>query len=304
MQSLCSTRHAAASGCSSAVMAQRYQRSAVPRRQPGNRLQLPRSAGTASGGQTDGSDCCAHRAPHRRPSRSRPLAQADTVAATVLSVSARDRVFPHSELLVQIDPPALSRLGWDPSFAAAFAAAAPASTTPARVAMVSSQRLTVIGDWGSGRSPSPALSARPRPRAASPPATGWPSTTRWPCSCCPAAVCCSAAPPVARRPPRRWRPTSTRCSSRCRSASRSACAASSAAWPWPGRAVRDPLSCSPRPTSATTCPATSPPPARRPAGGGHRASARRALAWTRCAPPSPRGRRAPSSDRAARASRR
>ncbi len=44
--------------------------------------------------------------------------------------------------------PALSRLGWDDSFAAAFAALAAPSSAPARVAMVSSQRLSVVGGWG------------------------------------------------------------------------------------------------------------------------------------------------------------
>ncbi len=49
---------------------------------------------------------------------------------------------------MQIDPHGLSRLGWDSSFAAVFTAAAPASTRPARVATVSSQRLTVISQRG------------------------------------------------------------------------------------------------------------------------------------------------------------
>jgi ribosome small subunit-dependent GTPase A len=45
-------------------------------------------------------------------------------------------------------PPSLSRLGWDGSFAAAFTAVAPPTATPARVAMVSSQRLSVIAESG------------------------------------------------------------------------------------------------------------------------------------------------------------
>jgi ribosome small subunit-dependent GTPase A len=51
-------------------------------------------------------------------------------------------------LLVQTFSTALSRLGWDGSQAAAFAAVAPSSSTPARVALVSAQRLLVIGDSG------------------------------------------------------------------------------------------------------------------------------------------------------------
>jgi ribosome small subunit-dependent GTPase A len=49
---------------------------------------------------------------------------------------------------VQIDSLALSRLGWDPSSAADLASVAPPSATPARVATVSSQRLSVIGASG------------------------------------------------------------------------------------------------------------------------------------------------------------
>ncbi len=49
---------------------------------------------------------------------------------------------------MQIDPHALSRLGWGPCFADTFAATAPPSATPARVAVVSSHNLSVIGAAG------------------------------------------------------------------------------------------------------------------------------------------------------------
>ncbi|MDQ6856026.1 MAG: ribosome small subunit-dependent GTPase A [Candidatus Dormibacteraeota bacterium] len=49
---------------------------------------------------------------------------------------------------MQSIPSALSQLGWDAPFAATFAASAPSTSTPARVAMVSSQRLAVIDESG------------------------------------------------------------------------------------------------------------------------------------------------------------
>ncbi len=59
-------------------------------------------------------------------------------------------VFLHSELLVQTIPSNLSRLGWDASHAAALRAAAHASAVAARVALVSAQRLVVIGEDDTG----------------------------------------------------------------------------------------------------------------------------------------------------------